>query len=88
MREGERLVGAHDQLAGGAVGDCVVVVVDDARVEAVEHRAHHAGLLVLDRGAEHEIGFGRALAVEQADAGAARERLVELRRHAGRERDA
>ncbi len=34
-----------------------------------------------------EVGLGRAPAVEQADAGALGERLVELRRHAGGERD-
>ena len=88
MGKRQRLVGPHDQLARRAVGDVLVAVVDHARIEALEHRPHQSGLLVLDRRAENEIGFGRAPAVEQADAGAPRELGVKLRRHAGRERNA
>ena len=84
----QRLVGPHHQLARRSVGGVLAAIVDDARIEALEHRPHQSGLLVLDRRAEDEIGFGRAPAVEQADAGAPREIGVKLRRHAGRERNA
>ena len=41
-----------------SVGSVLAAIVDHARIEALEHRAHQSGLLVLDRCAESEIGFG------------------------------
>ena len=69
-------------------GSSSILVVHHARLKALEHRAHQARLLVRRGGAEHEIGLGRTPAVDQANAGAAREFAMELRGHAGRERDA
>ena len=76
--EGERFVGAQDKFARLAVGSVVAVVVDDARVETVAHLAHAAGTLLRERAADDEIGLGRAVAVDQPDAGALLERGVEI----------
>src|SRR5882757_8861157 len=42
--ECKRLVRAHEQLAGGAIGDVAVLAVDHAGGEAVEYGPHRTGL--------------------------------------------
>src|SRR6516225_339812 len=85
--EREWIIRLHHEFAGRFVYDIDILIVDHAGLKAFEHRTHQSRLLVLDCRTEYEIGFCRSPAVEQADAGALPELLVELSRNAGRERD-
>ena len=54
-------------------------------MKPVAYRAHAAGPLLGGGAADDEIGLGRAIAVDQPDAGALLERDVEIGRNAGRQ---
>ncbi|GAA3354015.1 hypothetical protein GCM10017744_009940 [Streptomyces antimycoticus] len=66
---------AHQELAGGAVGNGGEQFVDDAGVEAVAQGADIAGPLFLGGGADDEVGLGGAESVDQGDAEPLAERL-------------
>ena len=86
-REGERLARAQQQLAGLTVRKRRVVGTGDAGLHALDEMAHGAGAIGRDRACEHEIRFGRAVAVEQRHAEAFEKRTVKLTRHSAAERD-
>src|SRR5262249_3492279 len=86
--ERERIIRPHHEFAGRVVRDVIALIVNHAGLKAFEHRAHQSPLLLLDSRAQYETGFRGSPAVEQADACALREFLVELSGDTGRERDA
>ena len=66
-------------------GSSLSWLVHDARLKTVGDTPHGSRLLCLGRRADHEIGFGRAVAVEQSHAGAGRECCAEFGGNAGPE---
>src|SRR5271169_5243353 len=83
--ESERIVGAQDEFAGLALLGVVAAAVQHARVVAVANFAHASRTLLGCRTTDDEIGFSRAVAVDQPDAGALLESDVQIGRHAGSE---
>ena len=84
-------MGAQHKLAGLAVGRILAVIfavlAGDARIEAGAHLTHAAGTGLREDAADDEIGLGRAVTIDQADAGALFERGEQMRGHAGRQRE-
>ena len=79
--EGEGFGGAQHELARSAVGQRVVQVIDDARLESADNRAHHPGTLAGQRAAQNEIRLGRAVAVNEFNTETLAELGMEALRH-------
>ena len=78
--EGERLVGADDELAGRCRRNLDVVVVDDLGLEAGHRAPHPARALLSVAGADRQVRLRHPVAFDDRDAEAIAEHVPQGRR--------